>query len=68
MQISIKSQEARILNHLSSGKSVTALSALEKWGCFRLAARIYDLRKAVQIESVRRQRGSKAWVEYRLAK
>lgn len=38
-------QSARILLHLKSGKSITALEALNLYGCFRLAARISDLRK-----------------------
>jgi len=38
------SQEQRILKHLESGQSLTPLDALSKFGCFRLSARIYDLR------------------------
>lgn len=38
------SQKQQILNHLQSGNSITALEALQKFGCFRLAARIRDLR------------------------
>jgi hypothetical protein len=34
----------KIGKHLVSGKSITALQALEKFGCMRLGARIYDLR------------------------
>jgi hypothetical protein len=40
------SQTAAILGHLQSGQSITALEALELCGCFRLAARIRDLRAA----------------------
>lgn len=39
------SQNKRILEHLLSGKSITALEALNLYGCFRLSGRIYDLRK-----------------------
>lgn len=39
-------QSRAILEHLKSGNSLTALGALEKFRCFRLAARIRDLRKA----------------------
>jgi hypothetical protein len=38
-------QAQRILIYLQSGKQLTAIDALKKFGCFRLAARIADLRK-----------------------
>ena len=38
------SQSARILAHLKAGRRLTPLGALELCGCFRLAARIHDLR------------------------
>lgn len=38
-------QRDQILEHLRSGKSITAIDALNLYGCFRLAARIYDLRR-----------------------
>jgi Helix-turn-helix domain len=41
----MKSQNQRILNYLQKGKSLTPITALNKFGCFRLAARIADLRK-----------------------
>lgn len=40
-----ESQKQRILSHLQSGCSITALEALDLFGCFRLAARIGELRK-----------------------
>lgn len=39
-----KSQNEQILNYLSKHKSITPIQALNKFGCFRLAARISDLR------------------------
>ena len=39
-------QNARILAHLQSGRTLTALEALDWFKCFRLASRVYDLRKA----------------------
>jgi len=39
-----KSQMQRILARLEKGKSITPLEALEKFGCFRLSARIGQLR------------------------
>lgn len=37
------SQTARILSHLLEGRSITALEALDLYGCFRLSARIKDI-------------------------
>ena len=41
-----QTQAQRILEALKRGESITALDALNWFGCFRLAARVYDLRKA----------------------
>lgn len=38
------SQNERILAHLSIYGSITPMEALEKFGCFRLASRIDELR------------------------
>lgn len=40
----MKNQTTRILAHLQSGKPLTPIQALRKFGCFRLAARIAELR------------------------
>ena len=46
------SQESAILQHMKTHGSITALQALRHYECFRLAARIYDIRnKGIQIES-----------------
>lgn len=37
------SQNTEILAHLRRGHALTPLQALQRFGCFRLAARIYDL-------------------------
>lgn len=39
-------QTASILSHLSVHGSITPREALDLYGCFRLAARICELRKA----------------------
>lgn len=39
-------QNLLILTYLKSGQVITPLEALEWFNCFRLAARIYDLRNA----------------------
>lgn len=41
-----KSQTDQILSHLKRGWKLTALDALKRYGCFRLAARINELRAA----------------------
>ena len=61
------SQSKQILNYLKKGYSLSPLEALNKFGCFRLAARIYDLRCAGhEIEVERVGEGATAWAEYRL--
>ena len=39
-----KSQTDRILEYMLAGNSITPLEALEKFGCFRLGARIGDIK------------------------
>lgn len=39
------SQNARILAYMNQGRSITGLLALRLYGCFRLAARIWDIRQ-----------------------
>ena len=38
-------QNQQIKTYLEKGKSITPIDALNKFGCFRLAARINELRK-----------------------
>jgi hypothetical protein len=40
----MKTQKQQIEAYLTKGKSLTPIDALTKFGCFRLAARIADLR------------------------
>ncbi|WP_294964164.1 helix-turn-helix domain-containing protein [uncultured Gilliamella sp.] len=35
-----------ILQHLQSGRTINPLQALNQYSCFRLAARIYDLKQS----------------------
>jgi len=61
-------QNARILAHLQSGRTLTALEALEWFKCFRLASRVCDLRKAgydVQKRTIKTNSG-KSVAEYYL--
>lgn len=67
------SQCDKILTWLKGGNALTALDALDKFGCNRLAARIADLRKTGHTISATRivvfnRDGAKCHVaEYRLA-
>lgn len=45
MTASTASQRAWILTQLQQGKRLTPMDALDKVGCFRLGARIHELRK-----------------------
>lgn len=40
------SQEDAILKYLEAGYSLTPIEALQLFGCFRLGARVWDLRRA----------------------
>ena len=40
-----KSQRDQIRDDLIAGKTITPIDALEKYGCYRLAARIGELRQ-----------------------
>lgn len=61
-------QAARILAHLRAGHRLTALEALERFQCFRLAARVHELRREgwqVQERTVETRSGKRV-AEYSL--
>ena len=61
------SQEKDILGHLQRHGSISPLEALEQFGCFRLAARIADLRaKKHNIETYVGKENGKKFAIYRL--
>lgn len=61
------SQSDMILAHLQSGCSITPMDALREFGCFRLAARIKDLRDAGHdVQMVLEGEGDKKWARYSL--
>lgn len=68
----MNSQCASILKWLRDGKPITPLLALDHFGCFRLAARIGDLRQqghtieTAMITVTNRQGESSKVAEYRL--
>ena len=57
-----ESQCSRILAYLQTGKSLTGMEALRKFDCFRLGARIYDLKDrghAIESELIRLPNGKR---------
>lgn len=60
-------QNTLILRALKKGKTITPLDALVWWNCFRLAARIRDLRQeGYPIQTVTEERNGKRWARYRM--
>lgn len=47
------SQNTRIFEYLKAGNRLTSLIALNKFGCFRLASRISDLRRLHPEENIK---------------
>lgn len=64
-----KTQSEKILTYLSKGKGLTPIDALNKFGCFRLAARIADLRSqgyTIWTDTV--TKNGKTFASYKMAK
>jgi hypothetical protein len=62
-----KSQSQKILHWLRKGRKLTAIQALRMFGCFRLSARIKDLRNADWMISARMvTKNGKRYAEYSL--
>lgn len=62
-------QTAVILKHMQQGNEITALEALSKHGCMRLAARIGDLKdQGISIADRWIQSNGKRYKAYRLAR
>lgn len=68
----MQTQKESVLAHLRSGKKITPIEALNKFGCFRLAAVIHSLKnkgflnKNEAIESKLLTKGNKNFSEYSL--
>ena len=68
-EVSEASQNRRVLDYLLTGTPITANYAARFMGIYRLAARIYDLRRnGHRIESTTIQKGSKHFAIYRLVR
>ena len=60
-------QTQQIKAALQSGAAITPIDALNQYGCFRLAARIDELRKAgLDIETITETRNGKKYARYKL--
>lgn len=60
-----ESQEKQIKDHLIKWHSITPMEALRRYGCFRLGARIYDLRRrGVRIRTAMIEIGGKRFAKY----
>ena len=60
-------QNQQIKSYLEKGKSITPIQALNKFGCFRLAARISDLRnEGLNIATKIVTKEGKSYASYRL--
>lgn len=64
----MNSQTEQIRKHLESGKTINPLQALKKYGCFRLGARIWDLKnkQGLNIKTDFITRNDKTFAEYKL--
>ncbi len=64
-----RSQSIEILRALQAGQKLTPIEALNRFGCFRLGARIYDLKKqgfSIKSKMVETRDGKRV-AEYSLA-
>lgn len=65
----MRSHEQKIIDYLATGRGLTPLQALRKFGCLRLGARVYDLKRGGhRIESKLVKRGDARVAEYRLVR
>ena len=60
------SQEEKILAHMRRYGTITPIQALNKYGCFRLAARIEEIRRVHRVETEMIKRNGKRLARYRL--
>ena len=60
-------QKTQILEHLKNGKKITPIEALNMFGCFRLAAVVFDLKqKGYDIQTRIINNANKSFAEYSL--
>lgn len=59
-------QSLEILNHLKDNGSITPLEALQRYGCMRLGARIFELRQKGYSIKTEISESSKKYAVYKL--
>ena len=65
--MSAKTQCDEILGYMKHHTMITPVDALTRFGCFRLAARIYDLRnQGHTIDTLQVHNGDKTYAGYKL--
>ena len=63
------SQTKTILKYLQEGNTISPLEALEKFGCFRLGARIWELKdQGFNIQPTMVKNNGKHFASYKLVK
>ena len=61
------SQKKHILRYLECGYSISGISALDKFGCYRLSSVIFNLRSQgvnIKTRMVKNKNGKKSYAEY----
>ena len=67
MSTNTRNQTNRILRYLRTGRGLTAISALTRFGCMRLAARIEEMRQeGIKVRSRTLRRNGKRFACYSL--
>ena len=68
--MTITTQRDLVQRHLESGRSITPLEALRLYGCFRLSACVYALKRerGLNIETTMISEDGKRFAEYSLAR
>ena len=65
----MEAQNKAILKHLKTGRKITPIQALNLYGCFRLSARIHNLRlDGHKIDTIPVKKGGKTFASYQLNK
>lgn len=69
-ELNVSPQARKVLRHLEKNRSITPLEALGVYGIFRLAARVYELRKEGfdVITTYMRDDNDKPYAKYVLAR
>lgn len=61
------SQSKQVKHYLESGGKLTPIEALDKFGCFRLAAIVYNLKEeGLEVKTKMIKNGQKTYAEYYL--